>query len=250
MALLLVGQGLAAQPGWRAHAATLGRALFPSLALVVATLLLWHHQQGVTERGLRTAVEAEAQQLGSRLTREVYDHLAAVERFANVWTLFDAPPTQAEWAGQAGPYARDFRFLLNIAFVDPDSRLTRVYPASELNLRIQGTRLFDAQPASREAVSLALVEQRIGRTGVIPLLQGVPGIIHYLPIPLDEQRTLGAVAMVISLPILAETLFQEVDGRHVGLVLRQGDQHLAERLPEGRLGPGITRCRSAWPASR
>lgn len=98
-------------------------------------------------------------------------------------------------------------------------------------------RLFDAQPAGREAVSLALVEQRIGRTGVIPLLQGVPGIIHYLPIPLDEQRTLGAVAMVISLPILAETLFQEVDGRHVGLALRQGDQHLAERVPEGRLGP-------------
>lgn len=237
MALLLVGQGLAAQPGWRARAATLGRALFPALALVVATLLLWHHQQGVSERELRATVETEAQQLGSRLTREVYDHLAAVERFANVWTLLDTPPSQAEWAGQAAPYARDFRFLLNIAFVDPDSRITRVFPLDDINRQALDVRLFDAQPAGRAAVSLALVEQRIGRTGVIPLLQGVPGIIHYLPIPLDEQRTLGAVAMVISLPILAETLFKEVDGRHVGLALYQDDQHLAERVPEGRLGP-------------
>lgn len=69
------------------------------------------------------------------------------------------------------------------------------------------------------------------------LLQGVPGIIHYLPIPTDGQRTLGAVAMVIGLPMLAEALFREVDGRHFGLVLSQGEQILANRMPDTRLAP-------------
>jgi diguanylate cyclase (GGDEF)-like protein len=237
MAALLAGVSVTALPGWRAHAAPLRRALVPSLALVFIVLLLWHHQKSVTERELRAATEAEAYQLGDRLTREIQDHLAAVERFANIWTLFDTPPSQAEWARQAALYHRDFRYLLNIAFVDPDSRLTRVYPASDLNLQVLGARLFDAQPAGRQAVSRALFEQRIGRTDVIMLLQGVPGIIHYLPIPLDERRTLGAVAMVISLPMLAETLFNEVDRQHTGLALAQGDQVLASQESQALPGP-------------
>ncbi|MGR2737910.1 sensor domain-containing diguanylate cyclase [Billgrantia sp. Q4P2] len=237
MATLLVGLGMAALPGWRAHAAALRRALAPSLILVLAVLLLWHHQKAVTERELHATVETEARQLGDRLTRDIQDHLAAVERFANIWTLFDTPPSQAEWAKQAALYHRDFRYLLNIAFVDPDSRLTRIYPFNDINHRALGARLFDAQPAGREAVSRALFEQRIGRTDVIMLLQGVPGIIHYLPIPLDEQSTLGAVAMVISLPMLAEMLFSEVDKQHTSLLLTQGDQVLASLIPETRLGP-------------
>ncbi len=237
LALLLTGLSVAALPGWRLHAAPLRRALVPSLTLVLAVLLLWYHQKNVTERELHGTVAAEARQLGQRFTREVQDHLTAVERFANVWTLFDAPPSQEEWSRQATLYHRDFRYLLNIAFVDPDSRLTRVYPPSEINLQVLGARLFDAQPAGREAVSRALFEQRIGRTDVIMLLQGVPGIIHYLPIPLDERRTLGAVAMVIGLPMLAETLFSEVDSQHFGLVLSQGGQVLASRTPDTRLAP-------------
>lgn len=43
--------------------------------------------------------------------------------------------------------------------------------------------------------------------------------------------------MVISLPVLAETLFHQVDGRHVGLILSQGEQVLASQMPEARLGP-------------
>lgn len=234
---LLLGMVMLALPGWRAHVATLRRALLPSLALVVVALLLWQHQKSITERSLRAAVQAEAQQLGDRLTHEIQDHLSAVQRFANIWTLFDSPPDQAEWDQQAEPYHRDFRYLLNIAFIDSDSRITRVYPRNEINHRALGARLFDAQPAGREAVGRALFEQRIGRTGVIMLLQGVPGIIHYLPIPRDDRRILGAVAMVISLPVLAETLFNQVDDRHVGLVLTQGEQILASQMPAAGIGP-------------
>lgn len=237
MVMLLLGMAMAALPGWRAHATPLRRALVPSLTLVLVALLLWQHQKGITERSLNAAVQAEAQQLGDRLTREIQEHLSAVQRFANVWTLFDEPPSQEEWSQQASSYQHDFRYLLNIAFIDPDSRITRVHPRNEINHKALGARLFDAQPAGSEAVSRALHEQRIGRTGVIMLLQGVPGIIHYLPIPLDDQRTLGAVAMVISLPILAETLFNQVDGQHVGLALTQGEQVLASQVPATRLGP-------------
>lgn len=94
LALLLAGLSVAALPGWRLHAAPLRRALVPSLTLVLAVLLLWYHQKNVTERELHGTVAAEARQLGQRFTREVQDHLTAVERFANVWTLFDAPPAR------------------------------------------------------------------------------------------------------------------------------------------------------------
>lgn len=237
MATLLAGLGVAALPGWRAHAAALRHALAPSLVLVMAALLLWLHQKAVTERELHANVETEARQLGERLTREIQDHLAAVERFASVWSLFETPPSQAEWASQAALYQRDFRYLLNIAFVDPDSRITQIYPFNDINQRALGARLFDAQPAGREAVSRALFEQRIGHTDVIMLLQGVPGIIHYLPIPQNERHTLGAVAMVISLPMLADTLFSEVDRQHTSLLLTQGERVLASQVPDIRLGP-------------
>ncbi|NIC04723.1 CHASE domain-containing protein [Billgrantia bachuensis] len=242
MTALLAGLGVAALPGWRTHAAALRRALAPSLVLVMAALLLWHHQKTVTERELHATVETQARQLGEHLTREIQDHLAAVERFANVWTLFDTPPNQAEWAGQAALYHRDFRYLLNIAFVDPDSRITQIYPFNDINRRALGVRLFDAQPAGREAVSRALFEQRIGHTDVIMLLQGVPGIIHYLPIPLSERHTLGAVAMVISLPMLAETLFGEVDREHA--------RSWPARSPKSASAPGSTKCSSTWATYR
>lgn len=87
LGLLLAGLSVAALPGWRLHAAPLRRALVPSLALVLAVLLLWYHQKNVTERELHGTVAAEARQLGQRLTREIQDHLTAVERFANVYAV-------------------------------------------------------------------------------------------------------------------------------------------------------------------
>jgi diguanylate cyclase (GGDEF)-like protein len=237
IAVLLAGLGVSSVPSWHSRAVPLKRVLSPPLLLVVLTLLLWHHQKSITEQGLARQTQAQAQQLGDRLTREIQDHLAAVQRFASIWTLFDSPPTQEEWCRQAEPYHRDFRFLLNMAFVDPDSHITRVHPINEINRQALGARLFDAQPAGREAVSRALHEHRIGRTEVIMLLQGVPGIIHYLPIALEDERILGAVAMVISLPVLAERLFSEVDTQAIGLALSQGDRILASQFPEIRLGP-------------
>ncbi|WP_197030631.1 GGDEF domain-containing protein [Halomonas sp. BC04] len=234
---LLGAQVLAALPGWKTKAAIVHRALWPSLILALLSILLWHQQKSFTERELHAQVRSESQQLADRLTSEIKEHLAAMRRFANFWTLFDQAPSQESWARQAAPYHEDFRYFLNIAFIDPDSEILRVYPQSTINLGIIGARLFDAQPAGREAVSRALLEQQVGRTDVIELLQGVPGIIHYLPIPRDTNRTLGAVAMVVSLPILAETLFNEVDTRRTALVLAEGERTLASQTPETPLGP-------------
>ncbi|MCG6657599.1 sensor domain-containing diguanylate cyclase [Halomonas campisalis] len=236
---LLAGQVLAALPGWRAGALIIQRTLWLALALAAMVMLFWYQQKQLTEEQLRAQVQTTGQQLADRLTREIDEHLSAMQRFANFWTLFDRPPSQAEWGHQAAPFHRDFRYFLNIAFIDPDSRVRRIYPHSDINRQALGVRLFDAQPQGRAALSQALIEQRTGRTGVIELLQGVPGIIHYLPIPLDERQTLGAVAMVVSLPLLADTLFQQTDTRQFALSLYagQGERELLSHWPEAALGP-------------
>ncbi|RCV90217.1 sensor domain-containing diguanylate cyclase [Billgrantia montanilacus] len=234
---LLGGQILAALPGWKARATIVHRALWPSLILVLLALLLWHQQKNFTERELNAQVRSEAQRLADRLTSEINEHQAAMSRFANVWSLFDQVPSQEAWSRQAALYHDDFRYFLNIAFIDRDSHIVHVHPQSNVNRGVIGTRLFDAQPAGRDAVRQALLEQQVGRTDVIELLQGVPGIIHYLPIPRDATHTLGAVAMVVSLPILAETLFNEVDTRRTALVLAEGEQVLASQVPTTPLGP-------------
>ncbi|SDJ11300.1 GGDEF domain-containing protein [Billgrantia gudaonensis] len=236
--LLLGGQLLGALSHWRPSDLTLRRSLWPSLVLASLTLLFWHQQKSATDRTLHAEVQAEGQALAEQLTRDIDAHLDAMERFANIWTLFDQLPGRLDWANQAAPYHRDFRYILNIAFVDPDSRILRVHPPNGLNQRALGARLYDAQPAGRAAVSQALEHQRAGRTEVIELLQGEPGIIHYLPIVVGaERRTLGAVAMAMSLPRLAETLFESVDVRQARFTLQTGGQVLARRGPDALLGP-------------
>ncbi|MGM0702899.1 MAG: diguanylate cyclase domain-containing protein [Pseudomonadota bacterium] len=236
--LLLAGQLLGALPHWQPSDLTLRRSLWPSLALASLTLLFWHQQKGTMDQALHAEVEASGEALTEQLTRDIDAHLEAMERFANIWTLFGQIPDRLDWANQAAPYHRDFRFILNIAFVDTDSRIQRVHPPNGLNQRALGARLYDAQPAGRAAVSQALAHQRIGRTEVIELLQGEPGIIHYLPIVVGtERRTLGAVAMVMSLPMLANTLFDRVDVQQARLTLQAGDRQLARRGPDTPLGP-------------
>ncbi|TFH88609.1 sensor domain-containing diguanylate cyclase [Billgrantia azerbaijanica] len=236
--VLLAGQLAGALPRWPLTDLTLRRSLWPTLVLASLALLFWHQQKNATEAQLQAQVHAKGQALAERLTREIQAHLEAMGRFANIWTLHGQIPRHIDWAKQAAPYHRDFRYFLNIAFIDTDSRIQRVYPPSGPNQRLLGARLYDAQPAGRQAVRLALERQRIGRTEVIELLQGGPGIIHYLPIvAANGQRTLGAAAMVISLPILASTLFEDVDTDQARLSLHAGDRRLAQRGPASPLGP-------------
>lgn len=192
---LLVAQFSGVAVNWRGHIPGLKRALSAGVLLTCLTLAFWHQQKTLVESNLHAETQAQSQRLAETLSREIRDHILAMQRFANSWQLQDSLPTDEQWARQAAPYHRDFRYFLNIAFIDSDSRIRRVHPSNAINQSLLDRRLFDAQPAGRPALSEALFNGQMGRTGVIDLLQGVPGIIHYLPI-LDEdsQRPRGPSA--------------------------------------------------------
>ncbi|XKE44855.1 diguanylate cyclase [Halomonas organivorans] len=237
-ACLLLAQLIDALGGWRVTRGSIRRALWPSLLLVLIVLVFWHHQKVLVEHTLKAGVQAQGQRLADRLTGEIDAHLAAMRRFGASWEWLDAPPSTERWARQASLYHRDFRYFLNIAFIDTNSRIRRVYPPSEVNQALVGTRLFDAQPEGREALGRALDGEGVRRTEIIGLLQGQPGIIHYLPVSRDDDgRILGAVGMVVGLQSLADTLFRQVDPHATALALFEGDRLLAYQGPAQRQGP-------------
>lgn len=233
---LLAAQLSGVAVNWRGHLPGLKRALPAGVLLACLTLLFWHQQKTLVEGNLHAETEARSQRLAESLSLEIRDHLQAMQRFANSWQLQDSLPTEGQWARQAAPYHQDFQYFLNIAFIDSDSRIRRVHPANATNQRLLGSRLFDEQPAGRSALEEALSDGEMGRTGIIDLLQGEPGIIHYLPVLDDDsQRPRGAVGMVVSLPVLADTLFRQTNPSHFGLTLVTPDQTLAERQATSRL---------------
>lgn len=237
-ACLLLGQAIDILGGWRATRGSVQRALWPSLLLALLTVTLWHHQREVDEHRLRAEIVTQGQRQADRLSAEIDAHLAAMRRFAAAWRWRDTPPTAPQWAHQAELYHRDFHYFLNIAFIDPDSRILLVHPASEINTDLLGTRLFDAQPEGRGALGLALYDGRIGRTGIIGLLQGQPGLIHYLPvIQEDDGRITGAVGVVVGLQDMADALFHRDTSRDTALTLLDGERLLAHRGPVERQGP-------------
>ncbi|WP_416139624.1 diguanylate cyclase domain-containing protein [Halomonas sp. HK25] len=235
---LLLGQVVGVTGAWKQQSFRLSRALWPGLGLAVLSLLFWHHQKDLSERQLADRIDQQHVQMAESLSREIQDHLAAMRRFANVWRLVTTSPGSTDWATQAAQYQRDFRYFLNIAYIDTSSRIQLVHPPNALNLQVLGSRLFEDQPAGREAVTRALREGTEGRTDIIELLQGGPGVIHYLPVFLAaESRPTGAVAMAVSLPVLADTLFAASDPEALQLSLYHGSERLAHRPAEARLGP-------------
>ncbi|GHE20827.1 sensor domain-containing diguanylate cyclase [Halomonas urumqiensis] len=236
--LLLVAQLARVSVGWRVTRPSIQRALWPSLALTLLTILFWHQQMTLSERELRTQTQQQGQRMAEQLSREIDEHLAAMRRFTHIWRLTDTPPNAAQWQRQAAPYQQDFRYFLNIAYIDADSRILHAHPLNAVNRGIIGSRLYDDQPAGRPAVRAALEEGREGRTDIITLLQGVPGIIHYLPIfHADTEQPAAAVAMVVSLPVLADTLFTRTSPDELALTLRAGQELIAHQPATSRLGP-------------
>ncbi|MCA1768423.1 MAG: sensor domain-containing diguanylate cyclase [Halomonas sp.] len=236
--ILLVGQIVDVAGAWQQQSFRLNRALWPGLGLALLSLLFWHYQKALEERNLAARVEQQHVQMAESLSREIDDHLAAMRRFTNVWRLTPMTPGATAWATQAAPYQRDFRYFLNIAYIDATSRIQLVHPPTAINLQVLGARLFDDQPAGREAVNRAIEHGKEGRTDIIELLQGGPGMIHYLPIFLAaESRPSGAVAMAVSLPALADTLFATIDPGDQQLSLYRNRERLAHQPAEARLGP-------------
>ncbi|GEK72820.1 MULTISPECIES: GGDEF domain-containing protein [Halomonas] len=237
-ACLLLAQLVDILGGWRTSRNSILRALWPSLLLATLTMGLWYHQHRDADRQQQQAIAELGQRLGQRLSDEIDDHLAAMRRFAASWRWQDAPPSADQWAYQAELYHQDFPYLLNIAFIDPRSRILHVHPANAYNTPLLGTRLFEAQPDGREALGKALHDGTIGQTRVIALLQGQPGMVHYLPvIQARDARILGAVGVVVGLRSMADTLFRQVAPDTAALTLLDGERLLAHQGTARRPGP-------------
>ncbi|MBY5927940.1 sensor domain-containing diguanylate cyclase [Halomonas denitrificans] len=208
MTLLLGAQFSGVVAGWRHTRPSILRSLLPSLALVLVTILVWHQQRLYEDRRLQAQMQEETDRLSEQLSNEVTAHLEAVRRFASFWSLLDVQPTATQWQRQAERYHRDFAYFLNIAYVEPDGTIRYVYPRDDANLAIVGINALDVNRPYIDALSRALREGEEGHTGVVPLLQGMPGMIYYLPIISDRtQQVTGAAAMVLSLPVLADQLY-------------------------------------------
>lgn len=224
-AALLTAQVVHALPYWRGKRRYLAVTLWSTLAVVGFSLLLWHQLHLHAERALYQRAETRVQTLATQLSREITAHLDAMRRFARTWELQSTPPSYAQWVQQAEGYQKDFDYLINMAFITPDSGIRQVYPATPLNLSTLGLRLFDAQPAGRRALEPALNGEREGSTDIIQLLQGERGMIHYLPVKNEQQAPIGAAAMVISFPQLADTLFKQLTDAE-GIIQWHSDEQI------------------------
>ncbi|WP_458525594.1 diguanylate cyclase domain-containing protein [Onishia taeanensis] len=210
----------------------LKRPLWQAMLVGALALGFSQHQQGLEDQRLHRLLHEENRRLASQLSREVGDHLAAMRRFVNAWGLVDTPPDAARWARMAEPLARDFGYFVNIALIEPDTRIHHVHPMNEANRRIIGMRLSERQPAGRPLHHRALVEHQEAVTDVIPLLQGQYGLIYYLPTQIATGRFIGASAMVLSLQALTNTLRAAIDETRTRLELRQGSTSLAILGPD------------------
>ena len=236
LSLLLLGQYLSSARHWRGKR-YLANAFWPACALLIAGLLLWKQLHVEAEKKLHLRVEERAQRATHQLSQEIDSHLSAMRRFARIWQLQTTPPTYQQWTDQAAGYRQDFNYLINIAFVTPDSGIRHVYPFTILNLSTLGRRLFNAQPAGREALEPALRGEREGSTNIVQLLQGGPGVIHYLPVLNAEGTPLGAAAIVVSFPLFAEALFAQLPANEGVIRWHNGPRLLAKHGDTTHPGP-------------
>ena len=209
ISFLLAWQYEQARSNWQ-HQQHLPYALWPATLLVLVTLILWQQQHRQTEKNLHAMSATEGQRLATQLTQEITAQRHAMRRFTHFWSLLESPPNEAQWSQQASVYHADFRYFLNIAFIDTTSRIRHVYPPTPLNLAAQGEYLYQVQPSGKDALKPVLEGEHTGNTKVIELLQGGAGIITYWPVRQANNRLVGAAAMVISIPMLADTLFAEL----------------------------------------
>ncbi|MDP3536794.1 MAG: diguanylate cyclase [Halomonas sp.] len=236
LSVVLLGQCLSSTQHWR-NKRYLAYALWPACGLLIATLLLWKQLHLEAEQRLYLQVTERAQQATTQLSQDIDNHLNTMRRFARIWQLQTVPPNYQQWTDLAASYQQDFAYLINIAFISPDSGIRHVYPFTETNLINIGLRLFNVQPEGRTALEPALKGLQEGNTDIIELLQGGPGIVHYFPVFNAEGVPLGAAAMAVSLPLFAEELFTRLPANQ-GAIQWYNDTHvLAEHGDTTDPGP-------------
>ncbi|MHB0775938.1 sensor domain-containing diguanylate cyclase [Halomonas sp. WWR20] len=209
-----------------------------SIAIALLGITSWMQQKHLEDIHVSRNIADTGNQLGQLLSLEVQTHLEAMRRFSSFWGMLGHIPSVAQWEQQTSRYSQDFGYFRAIAFIDRDSWVLRLYPYQN-NDNVLGVRLFDAQPATHAALERPLIWGVEGQTGVIDLLQGGRGMISYLPVRDPVDGTLfGAIAMVVSLQTLLETILERVDTRNLAISLTANQQQYV------RLGP--TRQLADW----
>lgn len=204
------------------------------------TIAFWYQQSSLADAKLRQSVDVRYERMAERLSTEVHAHLTAMRRFADFWGILGRPPQEDEWSTQAERYYRDFRYVLNISYITQSGEIARVYPQDSANMDLVGMKMLDSQRPNVEVLKRALEQRSEEQTGVMPLLQNIPGLIYYLPInSYQDGSPMGVAAMVVGLPLMADTLYHEglFDKQRLYLGLWNDDEPLKEWQVRGQPGP-------------
>lgn len=233
--LLWLAQSLALLPTlaryWR-------RILLPLIvggltALVV--LISWQEQRQTDNLRLYAVTASQGDNIAGLLASETASHLKAMRRFTSFWNMLGHIPTRSEWEQQAKRYHNDFGYFRNIAFVDLDGTVIRVYPLRG-NQPVLGVNLYTADITAREALDRPLIYGIEGQTGIVDFIQGGRGVISYIPVRDVVDGTLrGAVAMVVSVDNLLNSLLAQTPSQDRAVTLSSSEQLYFHYGPLGNL---------------
>lgn len=237
LTLLLLAQFIGVVHGWQHARNSLIRALWPSTILAMASIAFWYQQSHLADSELQQSVNARYQRMAEQMTAEINTHVTTMRRFSNIWSILDRPPQSEEWRTLAGHYYRDFRYFLNITYINEDREVVHVYPKTPANTHLN---ILQTQHPGSERLTRALKRRNEEQTDVLPLWLGQSGLIYYLPIDSHQDgRAMGVAAMVVGLPLVAETLYLEghFDRMNLYLGLLNGDTPIREWHSTGPPGP-------------
>lgn len=248
LGILLLAQWLELLPAltrkWRDNLVP----LMIASGITLICLLAWQHQSRNENERIAQETYILGDRIATRLSSEVESQLAAMRRFAKLWSLMGQTAAREEWERLARNYYNDFSHFMNIAFIDRDSVIKLVFPEEGKNHELLGVRLFDAQPESplRNPLELGIE----GHSGIIDLLQGSKGMVSYFPVrvPRDDD-IFGAIAMAVDLGSLLDQILGAAQGDIFAITLSERSQVYIHVGPTRRLAPWGHRIPIELPAS-
>jgi len=203
--------------------------------IALLAMVSWQEQRQTDNRRLYDLTASEGNNIATMLASETASHLKAIRRFTSFWNMLGHVPTRSEWEQQAKLYHDDFGYFRNIAFIDLDGTVIRVYPLRG-NQSVLGVNLYATDSQSRDALERPLVYGIEGQTGIVDFIQGGRGVISYLPVRDVVDGTLrGAVGMVVSVDKLLNSLLAQTDNQDRAVTLSGNDQLYFHYGPLGNL---------------
>lgn len=223
--LLWLAQTLALLPALKRYWRRILPPLIVGGLIALLAMISWQEQRRSDNLRLYAITASQGDNVAGLLASETASHLKAMRRFTSFWNMLGHVPTRSEWEQQAKRYHDDFGYFRNIAFVDLDGTVIRVYPLRG-NQSVLGVNLYAADLISREALDRPLVYGIEGQTGIVDFIQGGRGVMSYLPVRDVVDGTLrGAVAMVVSVDNLLNSLLAQTPSQDRAVTLT-GDEQL------------------------